>query len=243
SKSLLYGLRDYNPIAGAICHLTNHSDGFHRELYGILYGGLIITNQHLFEHNNGTLHIKSRHGEFVCKNTTQLEMLPIAKYDMLIIKTPKDFPVSPMKLRFRPPKQGERICMVGTNFQQKSCSSVVSETSAIYPRENSTFWSHWISTKDGQCGFPMVSTADGWIVGIHSLTSVRDEKNYFVAIPENFEKEFLNTEANQQWVKQWKYNPDLLSWGSLWIRKSQPGCIFNPTKLIMDLQDHEVAMQ
>nr|BCY26845.1 polyprotein [Turnip mosaic virus] len=243
SSSMFRGLRDYNPISNNICHLTNVSDGASNSLYGVGFGPLILTNRHLFERNNGELVIKSRHGEFVIKNTTQLHLLPIPDRDLLLIRLPKDIPPFPQKLGFRQPERGERICMVGSNFQTKSITSVVSETSTIMPVENSQFWKHWISTKDGQCGSPMVSTKDGKILGLHSLANFQNSINYFAAFPDDFAEKYLYTIEAHEWVKHWKYNTNAISWGSLNIQASQPAGLFKVSKLISDLDSTAVYAQ
>nr|BCY26863.1 polyprotein [Turnip mosaic virus] len=243
SNSMFRGLRDYNPISNNICHLTNVSDGASNSLYGVGFGPLILTNRHLFERNNGELIIKSRHGEFVIKNTTQLHLLPIPDRDLLLIRLPKDVPPFPQKLGFRQPEKGERICMVGSNFQTKSITSIVSETSTIMPVENSQFWKHWISTKDGQCGSPMVSTKDGKILGLHSLANFQNSINYFAAFPNDFAEKYLHTIEAHEWVKHWKYNTSAISWGSLNIQASQPSGLFKVSKLISDLDSTAVYAQ
>nr|BAM99211.1 polyprotein [Turnip mosaic virus] len=243
SSSMFRGLRDYNPVSNNICHLTNISDGASNSLYGVGFGPLILTNRHLFERNNGELLIKSRHGEFIIKNTTQLHLLPIPDRDLLLIRLPKDIPPFPQKLQFRQPEKGERICMVGSNFQAKSITSVVSETSTVMPLENSQFWKHWISTKDGQCGSPMVSTKDGKIIGLHSLASFQNSINYFAAFPDDFTKKYLQSIDTHEWVKHWKYNTSSISWGSLNIQSSQPSGLFKVSKLVSDLNDTAVYAQ
>nr|WOC29314.1 polyprotein [Mercurialis mosaic virus] len=243
SKSLFKGLRDYNPIAACVCHLVNESNGHVEALYGIGFGNCIITNQHLFRHNNGQLTIRSHHGEFVVKSTPTLSIKSLPGIDMLLIKLPKDFPPFPQKLKFRVPKAGERVCMVGTNYQQKSVSSVVSEMSTICPNENSHFWRHWISTKPGYCGMPLVSTNDGYIVGIHSLSNFANTTNHFTSFPENFSQTYLEAPENLDWIKHWKFNSNDVMWGSLKLHESQPGGMFNITKLISDLGDDAVFTQ
>ncbi|QVN46485.1 polyprotein [Polygonatum kingianum virus 5] len=242
-KSLLGGLRDYNPIATSICKLTNESDGHCETLFGVGFGSMIITNQHLFRRNNGTLTIRSHHGEFVVKNSTQLQLRPCAGRDILIIRTPKDFPPFPQKLQFREPKPNERICMIGSNFQNKSVSSTLSEVCTTYPVENSHFWKHWISTKDGYCGLPIVSTRDGCILGIHSLTNFSQTNNFFASLPANFSNEYLKKDEDVLWTKHWKYNTNNICWGALKIHDSQPEEPFKISKLISDLGAQEVYAQ
>nr|NP_734130.1 NIa-Pro protein [Scallion mosaic virus] len=243
STSLYKGLRDYNPIASNICHLTNNSDGHSDSLFGIGYGPLVITNRHLFERNNGELLIKTRHGDFTIKNTTQLNLLPIPDRDILLIRLPKDIPPFTQRLVFRVPRQNERICLVGSNFQAKSVSSLVSETSTITKINDSHFWKHWISTKDGQCGTPIVGTQDGAVLGLHSLANFSNSVNYFAGFPEDFQTKYLETLENHEWVKHWKYNTAHISWGALNIKASQPQHPFKTSKLIMDLDDTAVYAQ
>ncbi|ARF07717.1 polyprotein [Endive necrotic mosaic virus] len=241
ARSLQKGLRDYNPIASMICKLTNI--GGDTSLYGIGYGPYIITNRHLFRKNNGELRIESRHGEFLVKNTCTLKMHPVEGRDIVIIQLPKDFPPFPSKLRFRQPMNGESICMVGSNFQTKSITSTVSESSTTYQLDGSNFWKHWISTSDGQCGLPLVALSDGHILGIHSLASCVNTVNYFASIPLNFEAEKLNTKEALKWTQHWVYNPKEVCWGGLGLKQNQPVEPFKVSKLISDLFDDAVKEQ
>nr|AFJ92907.2 polyprotein [Narcissus yellow stripe virus] len=243
SASLFKGLRDYNPISSNVCKLTNSSDGHTDSLYGLGYGPLILTNRHLFERNNGELLIQTRNGDFSIRNTTQLHLFPIPDRDLILIRLPKDVPRFPQKLTFRSPVNNERICMVGSNFQAKSVSSLISESSTTLQVKGSNFWKHWISTKDGQCGTPIVSTKDGAILGLHSLSNFANSVNYFSSFPEEFTKQFLDTHENHEWAKHWKYNTDSISWGSLNIKAAQPKGMFNAMKLVMDLDDTAVYSQ
>ncbi|QCG75828.1 polyprotein [Sweet potato virus E] len=243
SKSLFRGLRDYNPIASVICHLINEADGRTSDSFGIGYGGLIVTNRHLFKRNNGTLTIRSRHGEFVIKNTTQLGMNPCIDRDILVIKMPKDIPPFPQKIKFRVPKENERICLIGSNFQDKSITSTISETSVTCHVPNSHFWKHWIDTKDGHCGLPLVSTTDGAILGVHSLSNLTNTQNFFASVPENFERDYLQTPDAIEWIKKWSYNPNEICWGTLELKTGQPTTPFKVTKLITDLDSMQVYAQ
>nr|UOF93311.1 polyprotein [Endive necrotic mosaic virus] len=241
SKSLQKGLRDYNPIASMICKLTNV--GGDTALFGIGYGSYIITNRHLFRKNNGELRIESRHGEFVVRNTCTLKMHPIEGRDILLIQLPKDFPPFPSKLKFRQPVNGESICMVGSNFQAKSITSTVSESSPTYQLDGSNFWKHWISTSDGQCGLPLVAVNDGYILGIHSLASCTNTVNYFASIPSDFESTKLNSKESIKWMQHWVYNPNEVCWGGLELKQNQPGTPFKISKLITDLFEEKVREQ
>nr|NP_734230.1 NIa-Pro protein [Japanese yam mosaic virus] len=243
SASLHRGLRDYNPISNNICKLINRSEGERDTMYGLGFGPVIITNRHLFEHNGGELDIKTRHGDFLITNMTKLQLYPVPNRDLILIRLPKDIPPFPQKLQFRQPERNEKICMVGSNFQAKSVTNTVSETSIILPMDDCHFWKHWITTKDGQCGLPLVSTRDGNIVGIHSLGSFNNTINYFASFPENFVNQYLLTPENHQWIQHWKYNTDNISWGALKISNEAPTGLFKTTKLIGDLESLFVRQQ
>nr|WDS52206.2 MAG: polyprotein [Konjac mosaic virus] len=242
-NSLFKGLRDYNPIASSICKLTNDSLHTKTTLYGLGYGPFIITMQHLFAENNGVLRVQSRHGEFVVPNTTTLKMFPCGKRDVLVIQMPKDFPPYPRRLVFRTPVTGEKVCMVGSNFQTKSISSVVSETSPIFPRENCSFWKHLISTKDGDCGLPLVSITDGAILGLHSLTNADGTANYFTDFPPDFKQLVLDSQEAIQWTKAWSYNANTVCYGPMNIVNKPPSGMFKPVKLVSDLDVEAVYVQ
>ncbi|QED42783.1 polyprotein [Soybean virus A] len=243
SKSVYKGLRDYSSVAMLICQLTNTSDGHKETMYGIGYGSYIITNGHLFRRNNGALTIKTWHGEFVIQNTTQLKIHFVSGKDKILIRMPKDFPPFAKKSFFRQPKREERVCMIGTNFQEKSLRATVSESSIILPEGKGSFWIHWITTQDGYCGLPMVSVNDGHIVGIHGLTSNDSEKNFFVPFADDFEKEFLLNAENLSWNKHWFWEPNKIAWGSLNLIEEQPKEEFKVSKLVSDLFGGSVTVQ
>nr|AFU35736.1 polyprotein [Onion yellow dwarf virus] len=235
AKSACCGPRNYNAISSVICNLELQSDGHVRKTFGIGYGPYIIANQHLFTHNNGTLKIKSQHGEFVIKNTCQLQLRPIDGIDVVIIRLPKDHPPFSSKLRFREPEEREKVCLVSVEFNPSITAALVSETSFTYHETGTNFWKHWITTKEGHCGLPIVSTKDGCVLGIHSLTNQEHAVNYFTTFPNNFHETFLSANNVLDWVKGWKHNTDNIAWGSLEIRDAAPEPIFKTTKLISDL--------
>nr|WKR38926.1 polyprotein [Potyvirus sp.] len=243
SKSVYKGLRDYSGIATLICQLTNESDGHHESIYGIGYGSYIITNGHLFRRNNGVLTIKTWHGDFLVKNTTQLKIHFIEGKDAILIRMPKDFPPFAKKSFFRQPKKEERVCMVGTNFQEKSLRATVSESSLVVPEGVGSFWIHWITTQDGYCGLPLVSVNDGFIVGFHGLRSNSSEKNFFVPFIDEFEKEYLTVADTLSWDKNWFWQPDRIAWGTLNLIDDQPKEEFKISKLISDIFGTGVEVQ
>ncbi|UTE10634.1 polyprotein [Potyvirus thevetiae] len=238
--SLYKGVRDYNPIASVICSITNESDGYTTKLFGIGFGPYIIANQHLFRRDNGELLVESMHGRFTVKNIRGLKIKPMSGRDMLIIKMPKDFPPFPSRLRFREPQREERVCIVSSNFQTKSISSMISEATNTYPVPNSYFWKHWIDTKDGQCGLPIVATSDGNIVGIHSLVSRTSSHNYYTAVPSNLHD--LLSESGD-WSKEWKFNDNNILWGHMQLKSSKPDPEFKVCKLLNDLAKEIVCEQ
>nr|WIC44011.1 polyprotein [Yambean mosaic virus] len=243
SKSVYKGLRDYNGIATLVCQLTNISDGHCETIYGIGYGSYIITNGHLFKRNNGVLHIRTWHGEFEIKNTTQIKIHFIEGKDAILIRMPRDFPPFMKKSLFRPPVKEERVCMVGTNFQEKNLRATVSESSMVLAEGVGSFWIHWITTQDGYCGLPLVSVNDGHIVGFHGLTSHDSNKNFFVPFCENFEEKYLKNAESLSWDRHWFWQPDKIAWGSLNLVDDQPKEEFKVAKLISDLFTNTVATQ
>nr|BBJ70068.1 polyprotein [Uraria mosaic virus] len=243
SKSVYSGLRDYNSIATLVCQLKNNSEGHSETIYGVGYGSYIITNGHLFRRNNGVLTIKTWHGEFVINNTTQLRIHFVHGKDVIIIRMPKDFPPFAKRKLFRMPKKEERVCMVGTNFQEKSLRATVSESSIILPEGKGSFWMHWITTQNGYCGLPMVSVNDGCVVGIHGLASQVSDKNFFVPFSDDFEDQVLANADNIEWNRHWLWQPDKIAWGSLNLVDEQPREEFKISKLVTDLFGDSVAVQ
>ncbi|QIJ96722.1 polyprotein [Polygonatum kingianum virus 3] len=237
SKSLMRGMRNYNPIAYCICQITNDSDGRRETVFGLGFGSVVIANSHLFQRNNGTLLVRTHMGTFTIPNTTQIQVHHIRGRDMIVMRMPRDFPPFPQKLKFRSPVSGEKCSMVGSSFQQKSISSCVSETTIVMPTEGSYFWKHWVSTIDGDCGSPFVSTKDGAIVGIHNLTGNASGRNYFVSFPDDFHETVLSKLDTLEWRRHWRHNADLVVWGGLVLEENQPSkAQFNPVKLVKDIE-------
>uniref|UniRef100_A0A481ULY1 Genome polyprotein n=1 Tax=Dasheen mosaic virus TaxID=29271 RepID=A0A481ULY1_9POTV len=241
-KSIYRGLRDYNSTATIVCHISNESNGHKMTLFGIGYGSIVITNSHLFKHNNGTITINTWHGEFIIKNSTQLKIHHVTGKDMVLIQMPKDFPPFARKSQFRGRKE-RSVCAIGTNFQDKSMRATISESSLILPEGQGTFWKHWISTKDGECGIPMVAVHDGQIVGFHGLASNISERNYFVPFTDDFEQTHLKRLDSLEWTQHWHFQPDKIAWGSLRLVNDQPTDDFKISKLISDLFENPVQLQ
>ncbi|QVY19271.1 polyprotein [Clivia yellow stripe virus] len=242
-KSVARGMRDYSAVTKSICKVTNESNGSVQTLYGLGFGSFLITNRHLFRKNNGTVLIQSYHGEFKVPNSTSLQMHPVQDRDLLIIKLPKDFPPFPQRLKFRNPESGERVCLLGTIFQTGSLTPTVSESSATFQSQGSQFWKHWISTKDGHCGLPMVSTHDGCIVGLHSLTMTDGSYNLHTSFPPNFSEKYLSTCEALEWSRKWVYNPNGISWGGLSLVENQPSGLFVTQKHVHPLDGECVREQ
>nr|QED45116.1 polyprotein [Leek yellow stripe virus] len=241
-KSLLSGLRDYNPVAACVCKITNESDGVITHIFGLGYGPYVITNQHLFRRNNGILRIHTHAGEYLVNNACTLKMHPIPERDIIIIRLPKDFTPFPQRLRFRPTRVGEHVCLVSSNFQTKSISSVVSETSATAGTANKNFFKHWITTKHGQCGNPLVSVTDGCVVGIHSMASTVSSMNMYVGFPENFVDDYLSNDL-LEWTKGWKLSADRSCWDGITLVDSKAEGLFKLTKEMFTLDDGQWEFQ
>nr|QBB78857.1 polyprotein [Wild tomato mosaic virus] len=242
AHSLHKGLRDYNNISKLVCKIENTSDAITTSIHGVGFGSVIISNRHLFKRNNGELKVKSTHGDFKVVNTKELRIHPIEKYDIILIRLPKDFPPFPTKVKFRKPTLTDSVCLIGTNFQERFLSSLVSSFSSTGPVEKSNFWRHWIDTKDGHCGLPLVAQEDGAIVGFHSLTSMSTDKNYFAAVPEDMH-DILKSVESLEWRKGWLYNPDEIGWGSLKLTTDTPSGMFKISKLVEDLHSTFVQEQ
>ncbi|AYC81022.1 polyprotein [Pleione flower breaking virus] len=236
-KSILRGPRDYNPVARSICVVKNSSDGINSSMFAIGYGSVLITPGHFLERNNGTMEVRTSMGYFKVENTTQLKIHHLKGRDLILIQMPKDFPPFPRKLRFRFPLEGEKCCMIESLFQQKSLSSCVSESTVVMPTEGCFYWKHWISTKEGSCGAPFVSTKDGFIVGVHGLEGCIAEKNYFITFPDDFEETVLQNIDSIEWTKHWKYNVNKVLWGKLSYARDETDAAFQIEKLTRDLKE------
>nr|UZP17409.1 polyprotein [Sorghum mosaic virus] len=235
AKSMMVGLSDYTPISNQLCIIENFSNDVRQCMYAIGYGSYLITPAHLFKYNNGEITIRSTRGLYKMRNSVQVKIHPIEGRDMTIIQLPKDFPPFPQKLKFEMPDRDHRVCLVGVNFQQNFSSCVVSESSVIAPKGNCTFWKHWISTTDGQCGLPLVDVINKSIVGIHSLAATNSKTNFFVTIPERFEEYLNNLVIINKWELGWHYNPNLIAWNGLNLVNSAPSGKFKTAKLVEDL--------
>ncbi|CAJ57715.1 polyprotein [Narcissus degeneration virus] len=235
NKSSCRGLRNYSPIARVVCGLKLSSDGEVNTQYGIGFGSYMIANQHLFKRNNGTLEIKSAHGTFTIANSTQIQVIPIAERDLIIMKLPKDCPPFPTKLNFRMPDDKERVCLVGAEYTGKTVYTSVSESSYTYPEKGTHFWKYWVSTRNGQCGLPVVSTKDGAIVGIHSLCHMDKEENFYTSFPSDFDATLVEL-CDREWNRNWKFNIDNIAWGSMKIIRDKPGSMFRTLKEVSNVE-------
>nr|BCJ04104.1 polyprotein [Pleioblastus mosaic virus] len=238
----LRGVANYNPIAENICILRNESDGHTREMYGVGHGPFIVAPSHLFEHNNGTLSIRSTRGLYRIMNTCTLQVLPIEKRDILLIRLPKDHPPFTQAIRFAEPDKLDRVLMVKMNFQQNKNIIEFSESS-ITVRQNDSFWKHWIATKAGYCGLPLINTRTKEVVGIHSLGATDDSVNYFTSVNTDLIEKLQMRLEQVQWVKGWKYNMNLLSWDGLHMRNSKPSAAFHTMKEVVVSNEHIVGDQ
>nr|AWJ64350.1 MAG: polyprotein [Ornithogalum virus 3] len=241
--SVYGGPRDYNPIASAICQLVNKSEGAGYQMYGVGYGPLIITSAHFFMHgNSGEMQVRSKHGLFKVPCIKSLRVQQVEGRDLVVIWMPKDFPPFPSKLKFTSPTKGSKVCMVNTIFNTGTSTSEVSESCMTFPKENTGFWMHWITTNGGHCGLPFVNTTTGAIVGLHSLSSKTTVVNYYTGIPDRFTERFLQQPTVQEWVRDWQFNLDLINWGGMNVVNAAPTGAFRPAKSVTPLPE-EVVVQ
>ncbi|UTQ50667.1 MAG: polyprotein [Plantago potyvirus 1] len=243
AKTALSGPRDYNPIAKNVCKVVNVSDGNTTTLFCLGFGSILIANKHLFRRNNGTMMVYTHNGDFKIPNTCDLRMKEVADRDIVLIRMPKDFAPLSSRLKFRKPQSTDKVVLVGSNFQEKYVSSTVSETSVISEEPSSTFWKYWITTYDGTCGTPVVSVKDGFILGLHSLSSGASSHNFFTSFPENFHKDYLSAPEDIQWRKCWKFDPRSIAWGSLDLFDSRAEAEFNAAKRVVPLNTEPVFEQ
>nr|UZS00521.1 polyprotein [Pea seed-borne mosaic virus]UZS00522.1 polyprotein [Pea seed-borne mosaic virus] len=246
AASLHFGLRDYNPIAQAVCRITNTGVEYDRSIFGIGFGQFLITNAHCFKLNEGETRIVSRHGQFTIEKTNSLLIHQVKDKDMVIVRLPKDFPPFPQRLQFRAPQEKEKICLVGSNFQEKSIQSVVTESCMTFKHDGGKYWKHWITTKEGHCGLPVVALKDGHIVGIHNLGGENTNINYFTPFDADILDKYLLNAESLQWTKGWKYNKNKVCWGGLELlddNEPEDSSLFKMVKLLRSLEEDSVRTQ
>lgn len=236
SKSVIKGMRDYNPITSVICQLEFLYDDRSNKIHGICFGSYIITTSHLVVKNGGWLKINTKHGRFTISSMDRVQIRQVDGSDIIIIKCPKDMPPSPQKLQFRTPRNGERVVLIG-HVSADVMKPAISDSSVTYRREKTNFWKHWISTKSGHCGLPIISVDTMEIVGLHSLTANNSAENYFAAFSEDFEARFLEEASDEPWVRKWSYNRDTINWGTMVLEDSKPDGLFMPKKAVSATTD------
>jgi len=232
----MQGLRDYTGISNIICYLDyQYGDDRSRKIHGFCYGPYIVTNAHLIPQHGGKLIVHTKHGKFTIQSLQKIGIFEVIGSDIIIMKMPKDMPPSSSKVLIRSPVNGEKIVMVGTLDQGSNPRVMVSDSSSTYNKANTTFWKHWITTKHGLCGLPMVSISDLAIVGIHSLGANNINENYLTAFSDDFIPKYLQSGHELEWNKRWSYNPENVNWGSMYIAECAPKGLFNVTKQVMDV--------
>nr|QJD15034.1 polyprotein [Ryegrass mosaic virus] len=234
SKSIAKGLRDYHPVSSNLCALEYYHGDMRTSIYGVCYGPYILTTAHLIKEKGGWLKIRTKHGLFKLEAMDRVQIRELNGSDIIVIKGPKDMPPAPMRLKFRAPKSGERAVLVGF-VDDNLDRQLVSDSSAVYRRENTGFWKHWITTKYGNCGLPMVSVETMDVIGLHSLGAQNSNENYFAALTDDFAKQFLEPETDVPWQRKWSYNADRVNYGTMDLTSNQPSGSFRTTKLLADL--------
>ncbi|QDF82349.1 polyprotein [Costus stripe mosaic virus] len=232
-KTMIRGPRDYNPIGEIICSLTvDHASG-DSTVFGLGYGPYIITNAHLFK-KMGSLRVVTQHGVFNVKSIDSIKIRQAAGRDLIVIRMPKDYPPLPRRLSFRQPGKAEKVVMLGAQYKTDRVITTVSGESAVYPSPGSHFWKHWISTKAGSCGLPVVSLKDLCVLGIHNLGGCGTQENFFTSFPDNFVETMLK-EENEIWDSNWQYNHESVTWGTLYLPDFKPEFPFQPKKSLATL--------
>nr|WNF20701.1 polyprotein [Canna yellow streak virus] len=225
----LQGILNYYPISNYICILRNESDGLTDEMHGIGHGPYVIAPSPLFTRYYGSLSLRSVRGLYKIENTCNLRIMPVENRDIVIIRLPKDHPPFTHSIQFEEPCKDDKVVMLGMNFQNGKNIQEFSDSSIIV-QQNESFWKHWIATKAGYCGLPLVSTRTKAVVGIHSLRATDDSVNYFTSVNRHLKDALQLNIDTLKWIKGWKYNTKLLSWDGMHLKTSKPSAAFNTIK-------------
>ncbi|QIQ28451.1 polyprotein [Spartina mottle virus] len=222
-QSTCRGIMDLTPLATHVVHATAR---FYKSniltensLRGIAYGNLTILPSHLFNNDRRALTFKTTRGIFVIPEGTEIHVRQVDKLDILILRNPKDMPPFSKKLNFRGPKQGECVFLLDNTHNSIDARPLMSSQSTVY-KSTQNYWVHTVSTKEGQCGTPIVAVSDLAIVGIHTGSSTTRNINYFTALPDDF-KTTLEDELSE-WKTNWHFKPDLVDWQGHKIAEEQP---------------------
>nr|QOE55591.1 polyprotein [Macrophomina phaseolina poty-like virus] len=150
-------------------------------------GNHIIMNTHVLKLATNTFELRGLRGRFDVKPRVIFQ-----ERDLTIALIPTGMPGTSRNLSVRVPIPGEEVCLIRVDYSSSdgfvATPSVISYAVAAHDG----LYGYSISTAGGDCGTPVISVADGSLVGIHSLGgNLVDEQNFFLPITEIVMKETL----------------------------------------------------
>ena len=100
--------------------------------------------------------------------------------DLCVLRLPTSFSAGRFGGTFRPPRDGEKVCLMRLTRGDGGGIDAIPSEIAIALKSDTSMFSYRVSTKPGDCGLPVVAVSDGSVVGIHAMGgSISDGCNYF----------------------------------------------------------------
>jgi hypothetical protein len=138
----------------------------------------IFVNTHVLRDCGARVRVVGLRGEFEFTPSIIME-----EGDLTVIHLPPGMAGSSSNFSYRQPEPGEKVAIVRFRLgSQVICEPTPSEISYLALDESGAF-GYVIQTVAGDCGYPVVATKDGALVGIHSMGgSHTDQANFMTPI-------------------------------------------------------------
>jgi len=146
--------------------------------WATLTHGFVVVNTHVLDMMATTFWIVGRCGAIEVRKDKSHQY-----GDISLVLAPNTVPKPALQFRVRQPITGERVVLLRRENKLVVTSSYERSNESVCVPSDANLWAYTISTTSGDCGSPVVATADGALVGIHSMGGTRkDLANFFYPV-------------------------------------------------------------
>jgi hypothetical protein len=153
----------------------------------------IFVNTHVLKDCGSKMKMQGVRGEFVFQPA-----LIMSEGDLSVIHLPPGVAGSSANFSFRSPELGEQVSLVRFRQSSQNLSEPTPSELSFIAADATGAMGYVINTLPGDCGYPVISSKDGSLLGLHSLGgSHLDQANFMTPITPKLIRE-LNRRVSQR---------------------------------------------
>ncbi|QLC36607.1 polyprotein [Stylosanthes mosaic-associated virus 2] len=186
---------------------TEFDDGL-RGINIIQSGSKLLMNAHHYTGKQSKHTVFLNHGMYEFSSKV-IKVFTLKGFDVAIIQLPQDIPPARIIKMIREPVPGEKVYMIKVFRGAGKGDYTITDTSVVNPIKEG-LWMHEIETESGECGSPLISVKDKYIVGFHMGRNNLDTSNLFTPVNKEIIKA-LNEDSCKLPVFEWQWDKKTLN--------------------------------